>query len=385
MRISTLGLLLISALAVGQATQKAPPATHMAPASPTQNSAAGGESAIAPDAAVITIPGVCDSAPAHPAASKAAKPASAGETCRTVITRSEFETLANALQPNMNMQTKRRLADIYPKMLVMAHEAKKRGLENDPKFKETLKFARLNILSQQLTRAVKDDADNVPAAEIEKYYKDNPAAFEQASLQRIFIPKEKQHEPAKVDAAAKDAIAEDSAKQAEIRKADEEAMKTQAESVQKRAAAGEDFDKLQKETYDAAGVKGTPPPTNIGKLTRNEIPVSHRAVFDLKPGEVSQLFSESNGYYVYKLVSKETKPLDQARDEIRTNLAQQRMKDAMEKIQEEAQPKLNDAYFGAATPPAPPQMAPPQTPATPAAPPKPPSQGQTGAQEKPEK
>jgi bifunctional DNA-binding transcriptional regulator/antitoxin component of YhaV-PrlF toxin-antitoxin module len=91
-------------------------------------------------------------------------------------------------------------------------------------------------------------------------------------------------------------------------------------------------------------------------MTRNQIPVNQRSVLDLKPGEVSQLFTEPNGYYIYKVVSKETKPLDQARDEIRTTLAQQRLQDAMAKYQQESKATLNEAYFGPPGPPMPPRM-----------------------------
>jgi hypothetical protein len=304
---------------------------------------------------VITVPGVCHG----PATHAATGAATSKEECKTVITRAEFEALANALQPNMNAQTKRRLADVYPRLLVMAQEARKRGLEDKPSYKELVQFNRLQILSQELGRSLKEEADNVPAADIDKYYKDNPEAFEQATLERIYIPKEKQEPPAKADAEANDAkqdSAADAAKEAEKQKANEEEMKKTAEDMHKRAAAGEDFDKLQKEAYAAAGIQGAPAPTNIGKMTRNQIPVNQRSVLDLKPGEVSQLFTEPNGYYIYKVVSKETKPLDQARDEIRTTLAQQRLQDAMAKYQQESKATLNEAYFGPPGPPMPPRM-----------------------------
>jgi hypothetical protein len=318
---------------------------------------------------VITIEGMCDTP--KPAASKTATASSAARKanasdCKTVVTRAQFDALADALQPKMPPATKRKLADVYPKMLIMAHAAKQRGLENDPNFKQILQFARLQILSQQLSRSVKEEADKVPQSEIEKYYKDNNAAFEQANLQRLFIPKDKQtaalgedgEEPAKeqnsADAqkssdAQKPADAQKSAaEKAAAQKADEEAMKKEADSLQARASAGEDFDKLQKEAYEMAGLKGTPPATNIGKLTRGEIPVTHRAVMDLKAGQVSQVLTEPNGYYIYKVVSKEVKPLEQARDEIKNTLAQQRLQDAMEKIQQSAKPELNEAYFAVA-------------------------------------
>jgi PPIC-type PPIASE domain len=353
MRIHSLALLLLASLAMGQtAPNPAQPPLPRHANGPANASEAVSESKVAPDAAVITIPGMCD-------ATQHAKTAAAAKVdCKTVITRAQFEALANALQPNMNAQTKRRLAEVYPRLLVMGQAAHKRGLENDPKFKELVQFSRLQILSQELGRTLKEEADKVPEAEIAKYYKDNPEAFEQATLLRLFVPKEKQHEPVKADASAKEDDDENAPKESATQKADEEAMKKTAEDIQKRAASGEDFEKLQKEAYAAAGLGGAPAPTNIGKLTRSQLPVNQRTVLDLKAGEVSSLFNETNGYYVYKLEAKETKPLEQAREEIRTTLSQQRLQDSMSKFQQETKATLNDTYFGNPGPQGPPRMPP---------------------------
>jgi hypothetical protein len=370
MRIRSLAALLLCSMAVGQATSRsaAKPSSKAASAPAGARSSNGdNRTTVAPDAAVITIQGICDT-PAAKAAAGSAQPKSA---CKTVITRAQFEGLASALQPNMNPAMKRRLADLYPKMLVMAHEARKRGLENDPKYKEILQFAKLQILSQELSRSLKDESEKIPDADIEKYYKDNMSAFQQADMKRLFIPKEKQTEsaenesedsgqaagPAKSAAKPEQAKATDQ-KSADQNKADEEAKKTadeqamkkEAETLHTRAAAGEDFDKLQKEAFDAAAIKGTPPSTSVGKLTPSEVPVSHRAVLDLKAGQVSDLITEPNGYYIYKVISKDTKPLAEARDQIRATLAQQRMQDTVQKIQESAKTDLNETYFAAAAP-----------------------------------
>jgi PPIC-type PPIASE domain len=356
MRVCYLAIVLLASLAMAQAGQNAAAAPAANPSTPAAAAAAkdnGPE--VAPDAPVITVPGVCHTPVTH---AKTGAAGAAKEDCKTVITRAQFEALANALQPNMNAQTKRRLADVYPRLLLMAQEARKRGLEDKPAFKELAQFNRLQILSQELGRTLKEDADKVPPADIEKYYKDNPEAFEQATLLRIYVPKEKQEESAKADTEAKEETAEDTAKDSAAQQANEEAMKKTADDIQKRATAGEDFDKLQKEAYTAAGVQGAPAPTNIGKMTRNQIPVNQRSVLDLKAGEVSQLFTEPNGYYIYKVVSKESKSLDQARDEIRTTLAQQRLQDAMSRYQQESKATLNEAYFGPPGPVMPPRMGP---------------------------
>ena len=366
MHLRSLAVLLLGSLAVGQATPNASSKAGTAPAQAAEQSKTvkpDSGASVPATAAVITINGVCDSPTSGAKTKAAAKPT----TCKTVITRAQFEELSNALQPNMNPAMKRRLADVYPKMLVMAHEAKRRGLESDPKYKQVLQFARLQILSQELSKTLKEEADKVPDSDIQKYYAENTAAFQQADLKRIFVPKIKQNEssdeeaedsekPAAQSASAtaqKPAEPQKSGEQKKVdqeaqKKADEEAMKKLADSLRTRAVAGEDFEKLQKEAFDAAGVKGTPPSTSIGKLTPNEVPVNHRAVLDLKPGAVSDIITEPNGYYIYKVVAKATKPLEQAKDQIRATLAQQRMQDAVQKIQDEAKTELNETYFAAA-------------------------------------
>ena len=67
----------------------------------------------------------------------------------------------------------------------------------------------------------------------------------------------------------------------------ERAMTKLAESLRARAAAGEDFVKLQKEAFDAAGMKIESPTVNLPSVRRTGLQAGHAAVFDLKPGEVS--------------------------------------------------------------------------------------------------
>ncbi len=350
----SLSVLLLASLAVGQATPNPSPKAPKAADSTARasNASEKGSEEIGPNTPVITIVGVCDTAGAptkagNSASSKsAAAKAKTGAACKTVITKSQFESLANALQPNMNPATKRMLADRYPKMLVFADAAHKRGLDSDPGFKKVLQFYKMQILTQELARSVKDQSEKIPDSELQKYYSDNTPEFEEASLQRLYIPKDKQVEPA--------AGEKPTTVSADQRKADEEALKKEAATLRSRAVAGEDFDKLQKEAYDAAGLKTTPPQTNISKQTRNELPVDHRSVLDLKAGEVSQVIAEPNGYYVYKVLTKDVKPFDAVKSEISLKLAQQKFQDEMKSIEDSAKAELNEAYFG--TPPAPPSM-----------------------------
>src|SRR5690348_12747548 len=142
---------------------------------------------IPPDAPVITIQGLCDT--------QGSATASAKTDCKTVITRSEFEDMANSLQPNMPPQVRKQLANAYPNLLALEKEAQRRGLEKDPHYLERLKFAKLQLLNQELNRQFEEEASKVPEKDMQDYYARNSKNFEQASLQRIYVPRTRQLEP----------------------------------------------------------------------------------------------------------------------------------------------------------------------------------------------
>ena len=130
----------------------------------------------------------------------------------------------------------------------------------------------------------------------------------------------------------------------------EQEMNKLADALRARAAAGEDFVKLQKEAFEAAGTKVDSPSVSLPKVRRTGLPPAHAAVFELKAGEVSQVISDNGGHYVYKVVSKEIVPLDQAREEIHNKLKSEHMKETMDKYTNSFQAVPNEAYFGPAAP-----------------------------------
>jgi hypothetical protein len=317
---------------------------------------------------VITIQGVCDAQPKAAAAkgtaarpTTAAKPAPAD--CKTVITKAQFDALANNLAPNITPQMKKQLASVLPRLIVMSNEAKKEGLENTPQYKERVKFTRMQILAQSLQQKLQDEAAKVPEADIEKYYKDHPEMYEQYNLERLFVPRMKQVEPDAKEEADKDAKpgeqdqkdkeAAEKAKQEEA----EKAMAKLADDLRARASAGEDFLKLQKEAFEAAGMKIESPTVALPNIRRSGLPPAHAAAFDLKPAEVSQVISDSGGHYIYKLTSKSEITLDQAKNEIHGKLQNDRMREETDKLNNSFKVETNEAYFGPgganATPPRP--------------------------------
>jgi hypothetical protein len=371
---------LLGALAWGQAAPPAPSAqprqalppnaaaAPKAPAAPENTSAA-----VPPDAPVLTIKGVCPPAPktaaTKTATAKAADSAAKSSTdaasktstadCKTVITRAEFEKIASALAPNMTPQLKNQLATVLPRVMAMSQAAEKKGLDKEPQFKERMKFAKMQILSQELQQNIQEEASKVPQQEIADYYKKNPEAYEQYNLDRLFVPRMKQTTAEEKSAEEKENEKEEklTEEQQKAKEAEEKAKEEQgeqemtklAETLRARAAAGEDLTKLQKEAFEAAGMKIESPTVNLPKVRRTGLPPGHSAVFELKPGEVSQVINDSGGHYIYKLNAHDELPLDQVESEIKSTLQSQRTHDAMDKYQNSFQVDTNQAYFGPAT------------------------------------
>jgi len=307
-------------------------ATNRGPAEPASD--------LPPTTPVITIRGIC----APPKAGVTPTPQA---ECKTVVTRADFEKLARALQPKMTPQVRRQLANQYPQILFMSEEARKRGLDKDPHYLEMLRFTKMELLKLELERSLEDEAEKVSESEIKDYFQKNAKNFEQISVLRIFIPKVKQIQPkdgatpAETDAARKDS---------------EAAMAKVAEDLHTRAAAGEDFDKLQKDAYEAAGIKASPPPTSNPRLRRTNLPATQASVFDLKEGELSAVINDVSGSYIYKIVSRTTPTVVDVQDEIRNTLRGQRLQSMRQKLQTSVSSELNKDYFGPDLPPGSPGM-----------------------------
>jgi peptidyl-prolyl cis-trans isomerase C len=333
--------LLTGALAWGQAGTAKPAApTHPAAQSPAKPAAppAAGNQSVGPQTAVITIPGVCDNKPAAP-----------GAACKTVVTRAEFDDLVQTMAPNIQPAQKKQLATQYAMALVMAHKAHEKHLDQGPKYEERLRLAKLGVLNKALAETLQEQASNISDKELQDYYKTNAPAYEETDLQRIFVPKLKAQENKDADPSKASPPTEEEAKKKE--QESEEATKKLADSLRARAAAGEDFDKLQDEAYAGTGMKNKPP-TKLGKVRRNGLPPDQLSVLDAKTGEVSQPIANPSGYFIYKVGERGTLPFDQVKQEISTTLSQQKLRDEMQAIQQSATPELNEKYFaeGASAP-----------------------------------
>jgi hypothetical protein len=280
-------------------------------------------STVGPDAPVITVEGFCGTDPN--AKQKA--------PCRTVLSRSEFEKLADASGAS-GMAARASFAAVYVQFSLFAREAQKRGLDKDPVFQRRLEMARIQLLGQVLLQDLQAKSRQFAPGDLEKFFRENPALFEQRALLRVFIPNTKFNtQPNGIQQPLPETATE---------------MKLVAQAIYSRARAGADFETLQKEALDTANLKDEMS-AKLEKMSRGQLRQSQQVVFDLKSGEVSALFDERDeGYYIYKIVSKELPPFESVKSDVELALEKQRFDTWKKDITEPAKVSLNEQYFGAA-------------------------------------
>src|SRR5438270_237064 len=277
---------------------------------------------------VLEIKGVCET----PATKAATAP------CETSLTRGQFETLWHTFnrQPGAGpaveqpASIRRSMANAYASMSILSNEARKRGLDRTPEFQLQMKVLRMQLLAKALQDKIKQQYAEPTAADLAKYYNDNKASFEELSLHRLQIPKRGLQPAAAEGKPAAEPVTLSSA---------------DAEEFRKRAAAGEDFDKLQKEVMEKLQFKSTPPVTS-GKRRHGEFPPQEEAeIFALSKGSVTRVLDDGSSFAIYKIDDKRTLSLDEVRGNIARTVAEQNIRDAESKVENSAEKKLDPVYF----------------------------------------
>ena len=330
MRYVAIGVL-CGTLAWAQATNSTSPAAPSQPAAATNaDKSSAPDAGIGPNEPVITVKGLCEGSHASPDS----------KDCVTVITRAQFEKLVADIQPNMSLPAQEHFANRYAETLILARAAHEMSLDQGLEFEEHMEIARISILSEAVSDALRERAQ-ISDKEIEAYYQQHLDDYQEANLQRLFIPRIQQMD-------TKEKLTEE---QQEARTRESEStMKAEAEKLRARAVAGENFGALQDEAFELAGIHAGHSNAELGATQRRELPPNQAFVMDLKPGEVSSIITDPSGYIIYRVDSKTTQPVGQVQNDIREALVGERVQQQLKSLIDAANPVLDERYFGPETP-----------------------------------
>jgi len=278
---------------------------------------------VAPDAPVLTVHGIC---PAGQTAS-ADKP----EACTMILTRAQFEALVASLNVNNTAfppPALRGFATDYGNILALANAGEKAGVDKDPRFADLMKITRARVLAESYRRSLHEKYANPSDDEIAAYYKQNADKFGQARIDRIHVPK--------VDPTRPQNRSPEFEKKA----------KQLASDIRERAARGEDVTSLQVEVYSTLGLKAQPPQTELSVNPKPTFsPSVDQDINALKAGEVTKVEVEPSGFNIYKVRSRNTIPLEQARAQIVREISQKHIDDALKAATSSVHSDLNEQYF----------------------------------------
>lgn len=287
--------------------------------------------------ATAATPNAPSTAPA-PAVKDSDVVASAGPVS---ITKGEFEAVVKGLPEQYQQmamgQGKRQFVDNLIRMKLLAVEAAKSGLENDPEVQRQLSLSRENILATaEFTRI--DKATVVPDAEIQAEYDKDKSAYEQVHARHILI------------------AFDGSQAMPEGKKRTEAEAKAKAEELYKKlTTGGAKFEDVAKAESDDSGSKENG--GDLGQFNRGQMVKDfEEAAFATKPGEIAKPVKTEFGYHIIKVESHDFTPLAQVRAKIDKELHQKKVNDQLEAMNKTAGTKYNEAYFAMpamATPPAP--------------------------------
>ena len=218
------------------------------------------------------------------------------------------------------------IAESYVQLMALAEAGQKAGIDKEPRFEEMMKIARVRALAESYRRSLDEKFSNPPPAEVETFYKENAARYEQLKVDRVFIPLADPKHP-------------------QERVAFEKKAHPLANQLRERAAKGEDMNTLQAEAYKTLGI-GTPPPSDLGAKRKGAFsPNFEKDIFALKPGEVTKVEIDLSGFSFFKVRSREPIPLEYVKPEITRELYQKNMEAAVKAATGSVHSELNEEFF----------------------------------------
>ncbi len=266
----------------------------------------------------------------------AAKPVNPGDVVLWIgndsVTREKFEAIMKALPPAFQQQaaqmTKKQFASQYAMMLSLARTAEKEKMDQTPQVKEQMEFQRLQLLAQLAFNQISQRNQVISDEQVKAYYTAHAAEQQQAKIRGILVA----FSPPK----GKDG------KEPKGRTEDE--AKLLAMALRDKIVKGADFAEVAKESSDEpeTGPKGG----DMGTVKRGQLPPNiEKAVFSLKPKEISEPVPEVSGLYIFKLEDLRDTTLEEATPVIRQTLLQQATVGTLEKVKADYPMKFNDDYF----------------------------------------
>ena len=230
----------------------------------------------------------------------------------------------------------------------MARRAELEGLDKKNPYQQELEFARLRTLDQAEIDKIRNGVKVTPEEE-QKFYDENKDKMYRKVKAQVILVSFTAPPPATPAAGAAKPPTPPPAADGVTRS--EAEAKAKADDLRKQIVGGADFGKLAKENSDdkvSAAKDG-----DYGEIMRTSPypePIK-QAIFNLKPGEVSEPIRQPTGFYLIKAADSSYQPLDQVRFQVHQQLVQEGFKKAMDAVTNEYKVTVEDRTYFTSRPP----------------------------------
>jgi len=246
------------------------------------------------------------------------------------LTKSQFEQILGTLNDQQRAQlsspgAKRKLAENYAELTMLAQEAKARKIDQLEKVRIQILIQSQQVLAQNLV----DQLSKPDDAEMKAYYESHKNEWEQLKARHILIRYKGSKVPLKPN--EKDLT-------------EEEAL-AKAQEIRAKIVAGGDFAKLAEAESDDAG--NATHGGDLGTFGKGRmVPEFDKAAFSAETGKVTEPVKTQFGYHLIMVDSHETKPFDEVRPDIEKKLKPEMAQKTIADLKKKSSIVLDDAYFG---------------------------------------
>jgi peptidyl-prolyl cis-trans isomerase C len=325
--VAVSGISLFSVLAVnGQtpAPKKAAPAAAKPAAAPKPAAPAKPASPAKPAAAAAT--------PAAPGVLAQANDPVVIQIGATKVTKSEYERFLDGLPEQIKAQAsgpnKRRVAEQFAELKMMALEARKRKVDQDPKLKAQLEFQMDQMLASTLYKNISDKV-TIDEAEVVKAYDEMKSEAAEVKAKHILIRFQGSRVPLKE--GQKDLTKEESL--------------AKAKELKAKIEGGGDFAAIAKAESDDAGSGAAG--GDLGFFSKGQmVPAFEQAAFSQPIGKVGDPVESPFGYHLILVEEKKAKSLEDLRKDIEAKLRPELAKKEVDAIKTTTPIVVDEAYFG---------------------------------------
>jgi parvulin-like peptidyl-prolyl isomerase len=268
------------------------------------------------------------------------------------ITAAEYEQIVKTVvppqvQPIALGPAKRAYAQKIAELLLLAAEAEKQHVGQQPAAKDQVELQQRTTLSVHEFQKIESDIP-VTDEQVQAFYDANHSLYETIHARHILVRVKGSpgaQKPGTPELSDNDALAK-------------------AKAIRQRLVAGEDFAKVAgEESDDPSGSKGG----DLGELAHGRTPPQFEAAaFALKPGDISEPVRTPYGYHIIQVQSHAVKPLAEVKADVMTRLRAAAAPAIVKGMVDKAGYHFDEKYFGPD-----PAAAKPAVPVQPAAPPAP--------------